>query len=165
MIPRIEDAIIENLERRICAAIPETAPGEGDEPETFVTTIETRKFTTSVQGQGNITIYGEVEAEISVILYSQKRCYDYSALLADFAANPCMSIFGVPVWLTIDRCEAVEGQHLTNDGWGFKARYYIFEVEDGADWRQPNVGAEFASEYDIYPEPRPYLPHEPEAHF
>lgn len=165
MIPRIEDAIIEALEARICAAIPETSPGAGDDPETFVTTIETRKFTPCVQSEGIYKLYGEVEAEISVVLYSRRARYDYSALMADFAKNPVVNVLDIPVVMTIDRCESVEGPHLTNDAWGIKAKYQIYDTEVGQEWQEPIVGAEIAGEYDIYPEPQPYQPNEPEVHF
>lgn len=165
MIPRIEDAIVETLEARICAAIPETSPGEGNNPETFVTMIETRKFTPCLQEESRYTVFGEVEAEISVVLYSQKRRYDYSALMADFARNPVINVLGVPVVMTIDRCESVEGPYLTNDAWGIKAKYHIYDIEERQEWREPEIAKEIAHEYDIYPEPRPYQPNEPEVHF
>lgn len=165
MIPRIEDAIVEALEARICAAIPETSPGAGDDPETFVTTIETRKFTPCVQAEGNYTVFGEVEAEISVVLYSQKARYDYSALMADFAKNPVVMILGVPVVMTIDRCESVEGPHITNDAWGIKTKYQIYDIEEGQEWQEPEIGVEIVNEHDLYPEPQPYQPNEPGVHY
>lgn len=165
MIPRIEDAIVDALEKRICAAIPETAPGEGEKPETFVTMIETRKFTPCLQSESSYTVYGEVEAEISVVLYSKKRRYDYSALMADFARNPIVNVLGVPVVMTVDRCESVEGPFLTNDAWGIKAKYHIYDIEEEQEWREPEIAREIAHEYDIYPKPQPHQPHEPEVHF
>lgn len=165
MIPRIENAIVAALEARICAAIPETAPGAEGEPETFVTTIETRQFTPCVQAGGNYTLYGEVEAEISVVLYSQRARYDYSALMADFAKKPVIHVLGDQVVMTIDRCESVEGPHLTNDAWSIKVKYHIYDIDESQDWQEPIVGAETMGEYDICPKPQPYQPHEPEVHF
>lgn len=48
MISRVEEALVAELERRIAAAMPETTPGDGGTPETFVTSIESRTVVPNV---------------------------------------------------------------------------------------------------------------------
>ena len=57
MIPRVEDALIAELERRIAAAMPETAPGGADTPETFVLSIESRTVVPNVQEENDLTVF------------------------------------------------------------------------------------------------------------
>ena len=67
MIPRVEDILIAELERRIVAAVPDTAPGDGLTPETFVTFVEERRIQRNVQEQNNLTVFCMVTAVISAI--------------------------------------------------------------------------------------------------
>jgi hypothetical protein len=165
MIPRIEDLLVEELERRIVEAMPETAPGSCREPETFVTTFETRRFTPCIQEQENVRVYGAVQAELSVIFYSQKERCDFTPLYVSFARNPCIQITeGVSVTVKLDRCEAAEGPYLSNDAWLIKAEYYIFEIEDAHEWQPPRAGGSDALAPDIFPRPEPDASDEPEAH-
>lgn len=166
MIPKIEDLLIEGLERRITEALPETsASSDGDEPETFVTTFETRSFNPCIQEQENLTVYGEVTAEISVILYSQRTRYDYTALYISFAKDPYIRLApGVSAVIGLEKCEAVEGPYLSNDAWLFKTRYFVFEVDDAQEWQQPRLGNTGKSAPEIYPRPEPDTRHEPEEH-
>ena len=165
MIPHVEDILVAELERRICEAMPETAPGVDGEAETFVTTFESRKFTPCIQEQGNITVYGEVEAEISVVLYSHKQRYDYTPLYVSFAKNTHIKLAdGISACVSIDKCEAVEGPYLSNDAWLFKATYYIFDIEDVVDYAPPHLGTATTDAPDIYPRPVWDARNEPEAH-
>ncbi|MDR1874374.1 MAG: hypothetical protein LBQ90_05075 [Synergistaceae bacterium] len=152
MIPRVEDILIAELERRIVAAMPDTAPGDGTTPETFITVIEERTVTRNVQEQNALTIFAWVTAEIAVIVYSQKRRYDYSPLLADFAGNPMIKLGdGVFAKVEIEKSEAVEGPYLSNDAWLFKATYPIVGVEDGRTWQPPNIANVTVGVQEIYP--------------
>jgi hypothetical protein len=154
MIPRVEDILIAELERRIVAAMPETAPGDGNTPETFITTVEGRTIQRNVQEQSTLTCFAWVTAEISVIFYSQKMRYDYSALIAGFARNPTIKLGeGVFAKVEIEKSEAVEGPYLSNDAWLFTAKYPIVEVEDGQTWEPPNVANVTVGAPDIYPRP------------
>ena len=168
MIPRVEDLLIAELERRIVEALPDTAPNPNLEAETFTTTFESRKVAPCIQVQENIVIYATVEAEISVIFYSQRERYDYSPLYVSFARNPYIKLAeGLPnisAAIVMDRCEAVEGAYLSNDAWLFKTRYSIFEIDDGQEWQSPHLGNTGTSAPDLYPRPKPDLRDEPEVH-
>ena len=124
MIPNVETLLIAELERRITAAMPETAaaPNDGDgelTPETFVTFFDSRKATRNVQVQSDKTIYCSVEAEIHVVFYSQKLRNDFSALIADFAHDPFIRLAeGVAARVEMNECETVEeGPYLRCDVW------------------------------------------------
>ena len=163
MIPRIEDRLVDELERRIVAAVPETAPGDGTTPETFITTIESRTVVPNVQEQNNLTIFCNVTAEISVIFYSQKIRYDYSALLADFASHPFVNLGEACAKVRIEKSEAVEGPYLSNDAWLFRAEYPVFSVEPGHAWLTPNIASVTVGTPDLYPRALPDTTNEPEA--
>lgn len=164
MIPRVEELLIEALEARIVCTVPETAPSKRDEPETFVTTIESRKFDMCVQEQSNGVIYGSVEAELSVTFFSDKIRYDYSAMMADFARNRFVQIPGtLPAQITEMSSEtALEGPYLTTDVWGFKVMYYI--TGDGADreWQLPEIRTVGVLAKEIFPADKPRDPNSPE---
>lgn len=163
MIPRVEDALIAELERRIAAAMPETAPGDADTPETFITTIESRTVVPNVQEENDLTVFCMVTAEISVIFYSQKTRCDYSPLLADFCRHPWIDLGGAWAKVRIERSEAVEGPYLSNDAWLVRAEYPVFEVEPGHAWLDPNIGRVSAGVQDIYPRALPDTTDEPEG--
>ena len=164
MIPRVEDAFVAELERRIVAAVPETAPGDGATPETFVTTVEGRTVVPCVQEDPDgLTVFCTVRAEISVIFYSQKRRNDYSALLADLCRHPWIDLGGAWAKVRIERSEAVEGPYLSNDAWLFVAEWPVFEAEPGHGWEEPRIGRTSAGAKDIHPQPRPDLTDEPEG--
>jgi hypothetical protein len=152
VIPRVEDILVAELERRIVAALPETAPGNDQTPETFITTVEGRTVVRNVQEENTLTVFAWVTAEISVIFYSQKTRYDYSALVADFARNPTVKLNdGVFAKVEIEKSEAVEGPYLSNDAWLFTAKYPVVEVEDGQIWEAPNIARVMVGAPDIYP--------------
>ena len=152
MIPRVEDVLVAELERRIVAALPETAPGDETTPETFITTVEGRTVVRNVQEQNTLTVFAWVTAEISVIFYSQKQRYDYSALVADFARNPMIQLGeGIFAKVEIEKSEAVEGPYLSNDVWLFTAKYPVVEVEDGQEWQPPKIANVTVGAPDIYP--------------
>ena len=164
MIPRVEELLIDALEARIVRAVPETAPSKRNEPETFVTTIESRKFDMCVQEQSNGVIYGCVEAEFSVVFFSDKNRYDYSAMMADFARNPFVQIPGaLPAQILEMLSEtALEGAHLTTDVWGFKVLYYITGDGEDKEWQIPHINAETAEAAEIFPADKPHDPNSPE---
>lgn len=164
MIPRVEELLIEALEARIVRAVPETAPSKRDEPETFVTTIESRKFDMCVQEQSNGVTYGCVEAELSVVFFSDKHRYDYSAMMADFARNRFVQIPGaLPAQILEMLSEtALEGPHLTTDVWGFKVLYYITGDGEDKEWQLPRLNAETAEAAEIFPADKPHDPNSPE---
>jgi hypothetical protein len=141
VIPRVEDILVTELERRIAAAIPDTRPSDGEEPETFVISIEGRTVTRSVQEQSGLTAYAWVTAEIAVVFFSQKKRYDYSALIADLARNPMIEL-GETLYarVEIERSEAVEGPYLSNDAWLFTAAYPVVEIEERQVWQRPRIG-------------------------
>lgn len=152
MIPRIEDYVIEELEKRICDALPDTAPNENQQQETFVVSIETRKFTPCVQAQENFVIFGEVEAELTVVFYSQKQRVDYTPLYICLAKNPYIKLAdGVSARIGIDHCEAVEGPYLSNDAWLIRITYPIFDFESGLEWQQPHLGDADTNTLNFYP--------------
>ena len=153
MIPNVEDILIAELERRIVAAMPDTAPGDGLTPETFVTTIEERTIKRNVQEQNELTIFCQVTAAISVIFFSQDRRYDYSALMANFARNPTIKLGeGIYAKVEIEQSETVgEGPYLNNDAWLFKTTYPVFEVEDSHAWQTPQIANVTVGAPDIYP--------------
>ena len=163
MIPRVEDILIAELERRIVAAVPDTAPGDGLTPETFVTFVEERRIQRNVQEQNNLTVFCMVTAVISAIFFSQDRRYDYSALMADFARNPAIKLGeGVFAKVEIEQSETVgEGPYLNNDAWMFKATYPVFEIEASHAWQTPQVGNVTVGEPDIYPHEKPDDTNEP----
>ena len=163
MIPRVEDTLVAELERRIAAAMPETAPGGADTPETFVTSIESRTVVPNVQEENDLTVFCMVIAEISVIFYSQKSRCDYSPLLADFCCHPWIDLGGAWAKVRIERSEAVEGPSLSNDAWLFRAEYPVFEVEPGHAWLTPKIGRVSAGVQDIYPRALPDTTNEPEG--
>lgn len=166
MIPKVEDILVAGLERRICEILGDVVAGTDNEPETFVTTFETRRFTPFRQEETSITIFGEVNAELSVVFYSQKQRIDYSPLYASIASNPFIDLgAGISAFIEIDHCEAAEGPYLSNDAWLIKASYYVFEVDDATGYQPPIIAAAATSEYDVYPTPQPYQPNEPEVHF
>lgn len=164
MIPRVEELLIEALETRIVCTVPETAPSKRDEPETFVTTIESRKFDMCVQEQSSGVIYGSVEAELSVTFFSNKIRYDYSAMMADFARNPFLLIPGaLPAQILEMLSEtALEGPYLTTDVWGFKVLYCITGDGEDNEWQIPRINAETAETAEIFPEDKPHDPNSPE---
>ncbi len=165
MIPSIETLLVEELERRIVAAMPETAPSEDGEPETFVSTFESRTFKPCVQEQENLVVYGKVEAELSVIFYSQKARNDLTPLYVNFAKHPFLRIAdGMLATVEFKKCEAVEGPYLSNDAWLFGLTYYIYETVEVQEWQPPRIGESDASAREIYPRPEPDLRSEPEAH-
>lgn len=164
MIPNIETILIEALERRIVEALPETAPNPEAEPETFVSSFETRKFTPCIQAQETLTIFGEVEAEISVVFYSQKERMDYTPLYVSLAKNRYIKLAeGVFACVRLGKCEAVEGPYLSNDAWIISAKYYVFEIGDGLEWQPPRAGERGTSVPDLYPRPTWDKRDEPEA--
>ena len=164
MIPSIETLLVEELERRIVAAMPETAPSEDGEPETFVTTFESRTFKPCLQEQENLVVYGKVEAELSVIFYTQKTRNDFTRLYVSLAKNPHLHTDGMAASIEFKKCEAVEGPYLSNDAWLFSVTYFIFETVEVQDWQPPRIDTSDASARDIYPRPEPDLRSEPEAH-
>ena len=157
MIPRVEDILIEQLEQRIVTAMPDTQSGSGDEnedesePESFVIYLEERTITRNVQEQNGLTAFAWVRAEIIVVFFSQKKRYDYSALIADFARNPMIHLGGsLYAKVEIERSEAVEGPYLSNDAWLFVAAYPIVEIEDGQTWKIPRIANVTTSAPDIF---------------
>lgn len=135
MIPHVETIIRGEIERRIVAALPGTAPSDGTTPETFVITAEERKVTPCVQDQDDVTIFCTVEVVFSVLFYSRKMRYDYSPLLADMAKNPHLALPG-PLHARIRWEESVavdsqEGPHLTCEGWMVRVEYEVFELHEG----------------------------------
>ena len=165
MIKRIEELLIEALEARIVRTVPETAPSKHDEPETFVTTIESRNFDMCVHDQSNGAIYGCVEAELSVVFFSDRTRYDYSAMMADFAQNPFLQVTGaLPVQIKSMMSEAaLEGPYMTTDVWGFKLVYYITGDGEDKEWQLPEVHGEHPAAEEIFPVTKPYDPNSPEA--
>jgi hypothetical protein len=152
VIPRIEDTLIAELERRIVAAVPDTAPGDGESPETFVTTIESRTIAPNVQEGNDATVYCRVTADISVVFFGQKRRYDFSALLVDFAKRPFIELGdGFAAKVAIERSEAIEGPYLSNDAWLFRIEYPVFSIEPMHGWQQPQVNQPTVGSHDIYP--------------
>lgn len=165
MIPRVEELLIDALEARIVCTVPETAPSKRDEPETFVTMIESRKFNMCVQEQSCGVIYGSVEAELSVTFFSDKIRYDYSSMMADFARNPFLQIHkALPAQILEMQSEtALEGPYLTTDVWGFKVLYYITGDGEENEWQIPSINAVTAEAAEIFPEDKPHDPNSPEA--
>jgi len=164
MILRVEDLITRELERRIVEALPETSPGESGEPETFTTTFESRRFTPCVREQENLVFFGEVEAELSVIIYSRRARYDYSPLYASLARDPYIKLDeGLSAAVAMLRCEAVEGPYLTSDAWLFKVTYPIFGVEAAHVWQPPRLANAQTSAQDVYPRSEPDTRNEPGA--
>lgn len=154
MIPNVEDILIAELERRIVAGVPDTAPGDGNTPETFITTVESRTFVRNVQEQSGLVVFGFVTAEITVIFYSRKRRYDYSALLADFARSPAIRLAdGVHAKIEMEKSEAVEGPYLSNDAWLFRATWPVLEIEEERGWENPRIAKVTVGAPDIYPRP------------
>lgn len=165
MIPRIEDLLIAALEDRIVSTVPDTAPSQRDEPETFVVTIESRVFEPNVQQQSNGAFYGAVDAEVSVVFFSDRTRYDYSAMMADFAQNPYVEIpDGLPAKIIELGSEtALEGPHMTTDVWGFKLHYYIYGDGEDKEWQLPQIHSETPQAAEIFPIDEPYDPNSPEA--
>lgn len=154
MIPKVEDILVTELERRICEALGDMVASPDGDPETFTTTFETRKFTRCIQEQANIRIFGEVKAELSVIFYSQKERIDYSPLYASIARDPYIKLAeGVNATIGIDKCEAVEGQHLSNDAWLFGVNYFVFEIDDDREFQPPRLDTASTAAPDLYPRP------------
>jgi hypothetical protein len=154
MIPRVEDILVAELERRIVEAMPETAPGDGQTPETFVITVEGRTIARNVQEQNTLTVFAWVTAEITAVFFSGKTRCDYSALIADFARNPMITLGeGVYAKVEIEKSEAVEGPYLSNDAWLFTARYPVVETEPGQTWQPPSIANVTVGSPDIYPRP------------
>lgn len=156
MIPRVEDILIAELERRIVEALPETAPGDGGTPETFITSIEERSVVRNLQEQNTLTILCWVTVEIAVIFYSQKKRYDYSPMLAEFARNSLIRLGSdgqteVHAKVEIKKSEAVEGPYLSNDAWLFVANYPVVRVEEGQTWEEPRIANVTVGVEDIYP--------------
>jgi hypothetical protein len=151
MIPRVEDILVAELERRIAVAIPDTRPSEGEEPETFVISIEGRTVTRNAQEQSDLTAYAWVTAEIAVIFFSQKKRYDYSGLMANFARNPMLQL-GDRIYakVEVERSEAVEGPYLSNDAWLFVATYPIVEIEEPQTWEIPRINSVTTGAPDIF---------------
>ena len=165
MIPRVEDALIAELERRVAESVPESAPAPEARPETFVVAIEERRFEKCRQEESAVTIYGRVEAAVSVCFYSQKTRYDYSAMMASFSGNPHLQIGGgLPAEIVeINSATVEEGPYLTSDAWTFTVRYYIWDDGEGKEWRRPAINSEETAEPCVFPQPRPYDPNSPEA--
>jgi hypothetical protein len=163
MIPMIEDFIIQEIERRVTEAMPETSESDSGDAETFVVSFESRKFTPCLQEQENLTVYGEVSAEISVVFFSQKKRYDYSPLYVSLTKKPFIQLADeLAAHISLDRCEAVEGPYLSNDAWLIKAKYYVFETEGACEWQPPRIGTEDVSAPDLYPMQEPDESHAPE---
>lgn len=162
---RIEDGLIKALEERIVSTVADTAPSIQDAPETFVVTIESRKFEPNKQEESRGVIYGRVEAEISVCFFSQKTRYDYSAMMADFANNPYIQIDdSLPAMITDMRSDtAIEGPYLITDVWGFNVHYYISGTGEDKEWQLPQIHGETPNVAEIYPKDEPYDPNAPEA--
>ncbi len=162
---RIEDGLIKALEDRIVKTVADTAPSIQDDPETFVVTIESRKFEPNKQEESKGVVYGRVEAEISVCFFSQKTRYDYTAMMADFANNPFLEIPGaLPAMISDLTSEtALEGPYLTTDVWGFKAHYFICGTGEDKEWQIPRINGETPRAAEIYPADEPYEPNSPEA--
>ena len=164
MIPKVEDILVTELERRICEALGDMVASPDLDPESFTTAFETRKFTACIQEQANIVVFGVMESELSVIFYSQKERIDYTALYVSLARNPFIRLAdGISAVVGLEKCEAVEGPYLCNDAWLIKARYHIFEIEDGQNHQPPRLGNSTTGAPDLYPRPAWDKRNEPEA--
>ncbi|MCQ4765074.1 MULTISPECIES: hypothetical protein [Cloacibacillus] len=162
---RIEDGLIKALEDRIVRTVADTAPSIQDDPETFVVTIESRKFEPNKQVESRGVMYGKVEAEVSVCFFSQKTRYDYSAMMADFANDPFLQIEdALPAMISDMNSEtALEGPYLTTDVWGFQVHYYISGTGEDKEWQLPQIHGETPQAAEIFPIDEPYDPNSPEA--
>jgi hypothetical protein len=173
IVPNIEDIVVRELERRIVAAVPDTAPGNGETPETFVSTVESRLVERNMQeqsaphswtapGTGSLTLYAWVTAEVVVIFYSQKRRYDYCRLIADFASDPMVKLTeGVFARVEMRRSESAdnpymhvtEGPYLNSDAWLFEVKYPVIALSPEHEWQPPLIANVTTGAPDIFAKP------------
>ena len=169
MIPKIEEIIKAQIEKRITTALPElaiseAAPVEGA-PATVVTRVESRKPERCVQEESGVIRYGQVEATISCTFYNLGQQFvDKTALLVSFMSCPSLQLAdGVFANCELDGTELADGPHLDSDVWVFKVKYPLFEYTEEQNWQQPVVNIENPVAAALYPQAQAYDPDAPEA--